>query len=90
MYQILASSNPTWLILVLLIAFFGVIALVVFLLRKRFKLNKTEKPKDEKEVAKENLSHFLEDVDDPETQKQFDEYSEKQEDRKENEEKKDK
>lgn len=64
-----------WFILVLLIAFFGIIALLVFLLRSKFKINKVEKPKDDKQIAKENLSHYLQDVDDPETQKEFEEYA---------------
>lgn len=70
-------SQP-WFILVLLIVFFGVIALLVFILRAKFKINKIEKPKDDKQVAKENLSHYLQDIDDPETQKEFDDYTKKE------------
>jgi|SRR5574344_1251838 cytoskeletal protein RodZ len=79
--KIIFASNifsQPWFILVLLIAFFGIIALLVFILRAKFKINKVEKPKDDKQVAKENLSHYLQDVDDPETQKEFDEYAKKE------------
>jgi cytoskeletal protein RodZ len=72
--------NQPWFILVMLIVFFGVIALLVFILRSKFKISKTEKPKDDKQVAKENLSHYLQDVDDPETQKEFEEYEKKEQD----------
>lgn len=82
-------SQP-WFILVLLVVFFGIIALVVFLLRKKLKISKTEKPKDEHKVAEENLSHYLQDVDDPETQKQFEEYEKELKDKESNEKKENK
>jgi len=74
--MVLANSfvSSPWFILVCLLCFFGIIALVVLILRNRLKMNKNDKPKDEKKIAEENLSHYLQDVDDPEAQKQFEEY----------------
>lgn len=63
-----------WFILLGIVIFFGIIALIVFLLRKKLNFTKTEKPKDEHKIAEENLKTFLEDVEDPEMQKQFEEY----------------
>ena len=70
MFLLVLSSNGVAWILLGLVCFFGIIALVVFLLRKFLKISKTDKPKDETKVADENLNHYLEDVDDPEAQKQ--------------------
>ena len=83
----LASNLSVLWILLGLVAFFGIIALIVFLLRKYLKIsNKNEKPTDEAKIADENLSRYLQDVDDDETQKQFDDYSkEHQNDSKEDE-----
>lgn len=74
--MILAKSlfEQPWFILVALIVFFGIIAIVVLIVRKSLKLNVGEKPSEEK-IAEENLDRILEDVKDPETQKQFEEYS---------------
>ncbi len=73
---VLANSLSVLWILIGLIAFFGIIALIVFFLRKYLKIsNKNEKPKDEAKIADENLSRYLQDVEDDETKKQFDEYS---------------
>ncbi len=74
---VLASNglNVFW-ILIALIAFFAIVALVVFFLRKYLKIsNKNEKPTDEVKIADENLSRYLQDVDDDETKKQFDNYA---------------
>ncbi len=72
-------SNSIWtnpgIILLLLIATFGIIAFLVFLLRK-FVINKKEsdeKPKQEQAIQ-EDLDRFLEPVDDEDTKKQFEEY----------------
>ena len=64
-----------WFYLIGLLLIFGIIALLIFLMRKFVikKNAKDEKPSDEV-IAEENLSRFLEDVDDPETLKQFDEF----------------
>lgn len=91
MFLLVLSSNGVAWILFGLVCFFGIIALVVFLLRKFLKISKTDKPKDETKVADENLNHYLEDVDDPEAQKQFDEFEKQQKDtKKENNEKENK
>lgn len=76
--------DQPWAILLLLICIFGLIALGVFLLRK-FVINKNQKREeiDEEKVADENLSRFLEDVEDPEAQKQFEEFSKKENNEKE-------
>ncbi len=78
---ILANSLSVLWILIGLVGFFGLIALVVFFLRKYLKIsNKNEKPTDETKIADENLSRYLQDVDDDETQKQFDDYSKEHQD----------
>jgi ACR3 family arsenite efflux pump ArsB len=84
---ILANNLSVLWVLIGLVAFFGLIALVVFFLRKYLKIsNKNDKPTDETKIADENLSRYLQDVDDDATQKQFDEYSkEHQEDLKDDE-----
>lgn len=71
--------NEPWAILIFIIAIFGVLALGVFLLSK-FVINKKEKDDKptEEELAKENLNRYLEEVDNPETQKQFDEFDNKE------------
>ena len=75
--------NQPWAIFLFIVIIFGVLAFGVFLLSK-FVINKNkdkeEKP-DEKTLANENLSRFLEDVEDPETQKQFDEYEKENKDK---------
>lgn len=72
---VLANGGSVALILLGLVIFFAVIALIVFLLRKHLKIGKNEKPIDDKKIADENLSHYLQDVDDEEAQKQFDQYA---------------
>ena len=66
--------NESWAILLLILGIFGLIALGVFLLRK-FILNKNSSEEvDLEKAADENLSRILEDVEDPETKKQFEEF----------------
>ncbi len=74
--------NEPWAILIFIIVIFGVLALGVFLLSK-FVINKKDKEEkpDENTIAKENLSRYLEEVDNPETQKQFDEYNQENKDK---------
>ena len=63
--------NESWAILLLILGIFGLIALGVFLLRK-FILNKNSSEEvDLEKAADENLSRILEEVEDPETKKQF-------------------
>lgn len=71
--------NQPWAILLLIVLIFGAICLFAFVLRK-FVINKNrpdEKP-DEVKAANETLDRYLEEVKDPEAQKQFDEYDKKQ------------
>ena len=66
--------NESWAILLLILGIFGLIALGVFLLRK-FILNKNNSEEiDLEKAADENLSRILEEVEDPETKKQFEEF----------------
>lgn len=67
--------NQPWMIFILILVIFGVLALGIFLIRK-FVINKNkqeEKPTEE-EAASDTLNRYLEDVEDPETLKEFDEY----------------
>ena len=69
--------NESWAILLLILGIFGLIALGVFLLRK-FILNKNSSEEvDLEKAADENLSRILEEVEDPETKKQFEEFKNK-------------
>ena len=70
-----AWYNESWAILLLILLIFGCICLGVFLIRK-FVLNKNKEEEkiDENKIASENLDRYLEDVEDPEAKKQFDEY----------------
>lgn len=66
--------NESWAILLLILGIFGLIALGVFLLRK-FILNKNNSEEiDLEKAADENLSRILEEVEDPEAKKQFEEF----------------
>ena len=66
--------NESWAILLLILGIFGLIALGVFLLRK-FILNKNSSEEvDLEKAADENLSRILEEVEDTETKKQFEEF----------------
>lgn len=81
--MILASNvfnNPFMIVLIIVLGFalIGGIAFLIHYLLKRQK-PKEAKP-DEKQAAAESLSMYLEDVDDPEIKKQFEEYHEKEED----------
>ena len=66
--------NESWAILLLILGIFGFIALGVFLLRK-FILNKNSSEEvDLEKAADENVSRILEEVEDPETKKQLEEF----------------
>ena len=66
--------NESWAILLLILGIFGLIALGVFLLRK-FILNKNNSEEiDLEKAADENLNRILEEVEDAETKKQFEEF----------------
>lgn len=73
----LSSSNMSIVILLVLVGFFALIVLLVILLKKHLPgLKNQEKPKSDKEIAKEELDRVLEKVDDPETEKQMQEFME--------------
>ena len=70
-----------WFIFLLLVVIFGLLTLAIFLIRK-FIINKNkkdDKPTDEK-AAEETLGRYLEDVEDPEAIREFDEYDKSKED----------
>ena len=70
---ILSSSFPAWAVPVLIVGIFGVIVLIVILLKKHVKLFQShEQPKSDKEVAAEEL--------DPEAKKQMADYDKKDSD----------
>ncbi|MBR1581653.1 MAG: hypothetical protein IJ656_01340 [Bacilli bacterium] len=73
-------KNPV-VILVGLVIIFGIIVLAILLVKKF--LFKEEKPEmDEKQIAKENVERYLEDVEDEETKKQFEQYENEQKENK--------
>lgn len=65
-------------ILLIVIATFGIIALVAYIIHRVLhpKLKDEQKKPDESEMVKENLQRILEDVDDEETAKKIAEYKE--------------
>lgn len=70
----LASTN-TLVILLVLVGFFALIVLLVIVLKRHLPgLKNQEKPKSDKEIAKEELDRILETVDDPETEKQMQDF----------------
>ena len=73
MIKSMILSMTTWGMLILIILLFGVIALIAFILKKTLKLSNEKKPSDE-EIANENLNNLLEDVEDEETIKQFENF----------------
>lgn len=78
---ILSSSFPAWVVPVLIVGIFGVIVLIVILLKKHVKLFQShEQPKSDKEVAAEELDRLLEPVEDPEAKKQMADYDKKDSD----------
>ncbi len=64
---IILDGMPGWLYPILIVVIFGVIALVVFLLRKYAKPFKSdEKPKTDKEIAQEEVARLTKELDDEE------------------------
>ena len=62
---VLDSVAPI-IVIVVLVAFFGLVILLVILLKKHVPVLKNdEKPKSDKEIAKEELDRLLETVDEP-------------------------
>lgn len=77
----LASDLAPVIIILCLVGFFGLVVLLVILLKKHVPgLKNEEKPKSDKEIAKEELDRLLEKVDDPEAEKQLEEYDSKKKD----------
>lgn len=72
-------NNPGMYFLYIFLAF-GALVLVIILVKK-IVFNKNNEPEkiDEEKAADETLSRFLETVDDPEMQKQFDEFEKSEE-----------
>ncbi len=71
--------NSTGMYFLYIVLVFGAIVLVVILLKKYvFNKNKTKDEIDEQKAADETLSRYLEDINDPQAQKEFDEFNEKQ------------
>lgn len=69
-----------WLIIIILVAFFGLVVLAVFLVRKYSKaFQSDEKPKSVDEVAAEEVDRVLEDVEDEEVAAKMQEYVEAEE-----------
>ena len=63
--RVYADTMPAILIPILLVALFGVIVIIVILLKKHVKIFKSdEKPKSDKEIAAEELDRLLEPVED--------------------------
>ncbi|OPZ32123.1 MAG: hypothetical protein BWY98_01366 [Tenericutes bacterium ADurb.BinA155] len=66
------EKNIGWLIPLILVAFFGVIVLIVIMIRKYAKPFKNEeKPKSQEEIAQEELNRVLEPVQDEKTAEQM-------------------
>ncbi|MDR1697685.1 MAG: hypothetical protein LBR37_02055 [Erysipelotrichaceae bacterium] len=72
----LAASDASIWIVIFLIAFFGGIALLTFILYRVLRLNKKDRlhKKSEDEIAREELNRVLEPIKDKEIQKQMNEY----------------
>lgn len=75
--------NQPWAIFLFIVIIFAVIAVGVFLFSKfvLHKKDKEDEKPDEKTLADETLNRYLEDVEDPEAQKQFDEYDKENKDK---------
>lgn len=68
---VLANEMPPVLIGLILVAAFGVLVLLVILLKRHVKIFKSdEKPKSDKEIAAEELDRILEPVEDLEPKKE--------------------
>ena len=70
--------NQPWMILLLIIVFFGLIVLAIILV-KRFVINKNKKvePRPEEEVREEELNRILEPITDEESLKAMEEADKK-------------
>lgn len=75
----LAGMNPIFIVLIL-VAFFGVIVLLIILLKRHVPgLKDDSKPKSEKEIAKEELDRVLVPIDEPKQEEKKEEAEAKEE-----------
>jgi hypothetical protein len=59
----------------MLIAIFGILTLIIFIIRKiMLSRNHEDKPNDN-DIAEENVNRYVQDIDDEKTKKEFEEYS---------------
>lgn len=66
--------NQPWLIVILLVAFFGIIVFIVMTLRKHFKIFQSgDEMKSDKEIAQEEVDRVTETIEDEETLRQMEE-----------------
>ena len=76
--KILASEFPPFLIVIILVAFFGLIVLGVILVKKFVKPLQIDKPEiKEEDAIKEELDRVLVPIEDEEIQKQMNEAAKK-------------
>ncbi|MBQ2069376.1 MAG: hypothetical protein II467_00435 [Bacilli bacterium] len=62
-YLSVFAGMPSWAIVLIIVGIFGVIVLMVILLKKNVKAFKSEeKPKSEKEIAAEELDRVLQPI----------------------------
>ncbi len=79
----LASDLAPVIVILCLVAFFGLVVLIVVLLKRHVPgLKNEEKPKSDKEIAKEELDRLLETVDDPKAEEAMEEYQKGKEEKK--------
>lgn len=77
--RFLADNMPAILIPIILVAVFGVIVIIVIMLKRHVSIFKdNEKPKSDKEIAAEELDHILEPVEElkPEAEEEEEEEAE--------------
>ncbi len=73
------DNFPTFLIPIILVAFFGIIVGIVILLKRKVKFFKSdEKPKSDKEIAKEELDRLLQPIEDEATEEAVASYKEEE------------
>lgn len=76
MNYIFADSIASWLIPIILVAFFGVIVLIVILVKRHTKLfSSHDKPKSQQEIANEELDRILQPVEDKKTAEQMEKFA---------------
>ncbi len=82
-HLVLATDLAPVIVILCLVGFFGLVVLIVVLLKRHVPgLKNEEKPKSDKEIAKEELDRLLEKVDDPEAEEAMEEYQKGKEEKK--------